>query len=87
MSYRDQSSTNWGCIASLLLMTPVAMFVLFIGALSGGGCEGREPPCSGDYTPLWIGLLVVIAVALGLAALLNRLFALIRKRRENRNGS
>lgn len=82
----EKRPTNWGCLTSIVLMTPVALIVLGAGMMGGGGCEGREPPCVGDYTPVWIMMGAVIAIAIGLALLINLLVAKTRSRRDKRTG-
>lgn len=84
MSYAKRP-TNWGCISAFLLMAPVA-FIVFVGSImGGGGCEGREPPCVGDYTAMWVLMGAVTAVAFGLAFFINLLLARIRSGRDERN--
>ncbi|AOR77521.1 hypothetical protein QUC32_25295 [Novosphingobium resinovorum] len=86
MSYANRP-TNWGCLTAFVLMTPIA-FILFIASImGGGGCEGRKPPCVGDYTPMWIMMGAVIAVAIGLALCVNLLIAKVRSWRDRPNGS
>ena len=67
-------------------MTPVALIVFGAGMIGGGGCEGREPPCVGDYTPVWIMMGAVVAVSLGLAFAINVLIAKVRFWRSKRTG-
>ncbi|WP_375188935.1 hypothetical protein [Sphingobium yanoikuyae] len=84
MSYAKRP-TNWGCITAFLLMATVA-FIVFVGSIKGGGgCEGRPSPCVGDYTPMWIMMVALIAVAFGLAFCINLLIAKVRCRRDQRN--
>ncbi|MDR6790233.1 heme/copper-type cytochrome/quinol oxidase subunit 2 [Sphingomonas sp. BE138] len=84
MSY-EKRPINWGCLTSMVLMTPIALIVFGAGMMGGGGCEGREPPCVGDYTPVWVMMGMVVAVAIGLAFLINLLAAKIRSWRGRRN--
>ncbi|GAM06031.1 hypothetical protein [Novosphingobium sp. MBES04] len=77
MSYASRP-TNWGCLTAFLLMAPVALIVFTAGIMGGGGCEGREPPCVGDYTPMWIMMAAVVAVAIGLAFFVNLIIAKVR---------
>jgi hypothetical protein len=86
MSYARRS-TNWGCLTAFVLMSPVALIVFTASIMGGGGCEGREPPCVGDYTPMWIMLGAVVAVAIGLAFCINLLIAKVRSWRDAQNGS
>ncbi len=86
MSY-EKRPTNWGCLSSIVVMTPVALIVFGAGMMGGGGCEGREPPCAGNYTPVWIMMGVVVAVAVGLAFCINLLIAKVRSWRNTRNGN
>lgn len=86
MSYQKRP-TNWGCLSAIALMTPVMLIVLGAGMMGGGGCEGREPPCVGDYTPMWIMIGIVVMVAIGLAFIINLLIARVRSWRSKRNGS
>lgn len=83
MSY-EKRPINWGCLTSMVLMTPIALIVFGAGMMGGGGCEGREPPCVGDYTPVWVMMGMVVAVAIGLAFLINLLAAKIRSWRGRR---
>lgn len=83
----EKRLTNWGCLTATVLMTPVALIVFGVGMLGGGGCEGREPPCVGDYTPVWIMVGIVVAIAIGLAFIINLLIAKVRSWRSNRTGS
>ncbi len=86
MSY-EKRPINWGCLASIVLTTPVALIVFVAGMMGGGGCEGREPPCVGDYTPVWIMMGAVVMVAIGLAFFINLLTAKVRSWRSKRTGS
>lgn len=83
----EKPPTNWGCLTSFLLMTPVALIVLGAGMMGGGGCEGQKPPCVGDYTSVWMMMGAVIAVAIGLAYLINHLVGKARSWHDKRTGS
>jgi hypothetical protein len=83
----DKRPTNWGCLSAIVLMTPVGLIVFGGSMISGGGCEGREQPCVGDYTPVWIMMGAVVAVALGLAFAINVLVAKVHVWRNKRTGS
>lgn len=83
----EKRPTNWGCLTATVLMTPVALIVFGAGMMGGGGCEGREPPCVGDYTPVWIMMGIVVAIAIGLAFIINLLIAKVRSSRSKRTGS
>jgi hypothetical protein len=85
MGYKKRP-TNWGCLTSIVLMTPVALLVFGAGMMGGGGCEGREPPCVGDYAPVWNMMAAVIAIATGLALLINLIVAKVRSWRDKRTG-
>lgn len=85
MSYQKRP-TNWGCLVSIVLMTPVALIVFGAGMMGGGGCEGREAPCVGDYTPVWMMMGAVIAIAIGLTLLINLLVAKARDWHDKRTG-
>lgn len=65
----------------------MALIVLGAGMMGGGGCEGREPPCVGDHTPVWIIMGIVVVVAIGLAFITNLLVAKVRYWRSKRTGS
>lgn len=86
MSY-EKRPTNWGCLFAIVLMTPVMLIVLGAGMMGGGGCEEREPPCVGDYSPMWIMMGIVVVVAIGLAFIINSMIAKVRTWRSKRNGS
>lgn len=85
MSYTSRPK-SWGCLTAFVLMTPVAFIVFIASIMGGGGCEGREPPCVGDYTPMWIMMGVIVAAAIGLAFCVNMLIAKVRFWRDKRNG-
>jgi hypothetical protein len=67
-------------------MTPVMLIVIGAGMMGGGGCEGRAPPCVGDYTPVWIMVGIVVVVAIGLAFIINLLIAKVRSWGRKRSG-
>jgi DMSO/TMAO reductase YedYZ heme-binding membrane subunit len=87
MSYRGEPSSRLGCLISLLIFLPVAVFLFFVGLMSGGGCEGREQPCTPDHGPMWIALLLVAVTALAVATLINQAIRFWRMRRQHRDGS
>lgn len=76
--------TNWGCLTAIVLMTPVALVMLGAAMMGGGGCEGQEPPCVGNYTPVWIMMGALVAFAIILAVAVNALIAKVRSWRGNR---
>jgi phosphate/sulfate permease len=75
----------WGYLVSSLLMVPLAFMVLLAAGLSGGGCEGRPSPCTSNYTPFWIMLSGVVAVAIGLGFVVNFLIENVRRWRDRRS--
>lgn len=85
MNYTSRPK-NWGCLTAFVLMTPVAFIVFIASIMGGGGCEGREPPCVGHYTPMWIMMGVIVAAAIGLAFCVNMLITKVRFWRDKRNG-
>jgi hypothetical protein len=77
----DQPHSNWGCSIALLIGGPLLLLVAFGAAIGGGGCEGRELPCKSDFTAMWITFAIIIASALGLGWLINRMIWKLRSRR------
>lgn len=71
---------NWGCFIAFLIAVPFLSIVFFGAMMGGGGCEGRDSPCNGDYRPMWLAFLLVIAVALTVGWLINKLVAWLRAR-------
>ena len=55
--------------------------------IGGGGCEGREQPCVGDYTSAWVTIAVFIIGVAALALLLNAVVAKFRSGRQERHES
>ena len=80
MAFSDSTQTNWGCILSAIISVPIGLFIFLIGSLSGGGCEGRDQPCDGDYTPMWAMLGVLLIAGALLAKLVNFVINCFRNR-------
>ena len=82
MSGRYQLKRDWGCIVAFIVGMPLLSLVLLVGAMSGGGCEGRQPPCTGNYTPMWVCLGVVLGSVFVLGWAIDRLVGWLRSRRD-----
>ena len=80
MAFSDRKATNWGCILGAVIAVPVGFFIFVIGAMGGGGCEGRPLPCDGDYTPMWLMLGTLLVASILLATLINFVVSRMRNR-------
>lgn len=63
MMYSDDD-TKWGRRAAFVvaLVGVFTVIIVFGGlAMSGGGCEGRPQPCTGNWRSIWVIMLVLIA--------------------------
>jgi len=68
---------KWGRRAAFLvaLVGVFTVAIVFGGLMmSGGGCEGRPQPCSGDWVSVWLIILLMIS-AFTAAAFLARYLA------------
>jgi hypothetical protein len=81
MRQRFEPRRNWGCLVAALLGVPLLFIIFGAGMIGGGGCEGRESPCTGDYSRMWIGLGVVLATSLSIAWGFNRVVERFNSRR------
>jgi hypothetical protein len=81
MTKRYHPGRNWGCLVAAALGAPALFFIFLGGMLGGGGCEGREEPCTPDYSRMWLGIVTVVAIAAALAWGINRLVVRIQSRK------
>ena len=82
MAMGYEPERNCGCIAAMLVATPVALLWLVGNALGGFGCEGAEQPCTSGGSRFWLGVIVIIGGSLALAWLINAVRRRLRDKRK-----
>ena len=66
-----------------VLAAPALLIVFAAGMMGGGGCEGRESPCTGDYSRMWLAVIFILIVGGGVSWGTNLLVARVRSRKRN----